>query len=103
MSILTVNDLSLSFGGLRVLSGVSFDVNPSEILAIIGIVAIHRAEAMASVEIMKAIAKEDIGLEENRIITGMVIHKEIEVPVLIGMIIMKTRGPEGREPILMIN
>jgi len=36
MSILTVNDLSLSFGGLRVLSGVSFDVNPGEILAIIG-------------------------------------------------------------------
>ena len=36
MSILSVQNLSLSFGGLRVLSNVSFDVNRGEVYAIIG-------------------------------------------------------------------
>ncbi|MFH0727750.1 MAG: ABC transporter ATP-binding protein [Pseudomonadota bacterium] len=36
MSILSVKDLSLSFGGLQVLSDVSFEVAPGEIFAIIG-------------------------------------------------------------------
>ncbi|MEW6351011.1 MAG: ABC transporter ATP-binding protein [Thermodesulfobacteriota bacterium] len=36
MSILSVRDLSLSFGGLKVLSDVSFDVHEGEIFAIIG-------------------------------------------------------------------
>ena len=36
MSILAVQDLSLSFGGLKVLSQVSFQVEPGQILAIIG-------------------------------------------------------------------
>ena len=36
MAILAVDDLSLAFGGLSVLEGVSFSVEPGEILAIIG-------------------------------------------------------------------
>lgn len=36
MSILSVENLSLSFGGLKVLSDVSFEVNQGEIFAIIG-------------------------------------------------------------------
>jgi branched-chain amino acid transport system ATP-binding protein len=36
MSILSVQNLSLSFGGLKVLSNVSFDVNQGEVFAIIG-------------------------------------------------------------------
>jgi branched-chain amino acid transport system ATP-binding protein len=36
MKILSVDDVSLSFGGLEVLSNISFDVNEGEIFAIIG-------------------------------------------------------------------
>ncbi len=36
MAILSVDNLSLSFGGLAVLSDISFSVNPGEIFAIIG-------------------------------------------------------------------
>jgi len=36
MKILSIDDVSLSFGGLKVLSDVSFDVNEGEIFAIIG-------------------------------------------------------------------
>jgi len=36
MKILSVDDVSLSFGGLKVLSNISFDVNEGEIFAIIG-------------------------------------------------------------------
>jgi len=36
MKILSINDVSLAFGGLQVLSDVSFDVNEGEIFAIIG-------------------------------------------------------------------
>jgi len=36
MSILAVNDLSLAFGGLQILTGVDFEVRPGEIFAIIG-------------------------------------------------------------------
>jgi branched-chain amino acid transport system ATP-binding protein len=36
MSILSAHNLSLSFGGLKVLSNVSFDVNEGEVFAIIG-------------------------------------------------------------------
>lgn len=36
MGILSVQDISLSFGGLQVLSGVGFDVTEGKILAIIG-------------------------------------------------------------------
>ncbi|MCP4020251.1 MAG: ABC transporter ATP-binding protein [Desulfobacteraceae bacterium] len=36
MSILSIEDVSLSFGGLEVLSDVSFSVEPGEIFAIIG-------------------------------------------------------------------
>ncbi len=36
MGILTVEDVSLSFGGLRVLSEITFDVQPGHIFAIIG-------------------------------------------------------------------
>ena len=36
MNILSVDDVSLSFGGLKVLSDVSFEVNEGEIFAIIG-------------------------------------------------------------------
>jgi branched-chain amino acid transport system ATP-binding protein len=34
--VLSVNNISLSFGGVQALVGVSFEVNPNEILAIIG-------------------------------------------------------------------
>ncbi|MEA3230490.1 MAG: ABC transporter ATP-binding protein [Thermodesulfobacteriota bacterium] len=36
MAILTIKNLSLSFGGLRVLTDISFSVNPGEIYSIIG-------------------------------------------------------------------
>lgn len=36
MKILSIDDVSLAFGGLKVLSDVSFDVNEGEIFAIIG-------------------------------------------------------------------
>lgn len=36
MSVLSVRDLSKSFGGVRALDGVSFDVAPGEFLALIG-------------------------------------------------------------------
>ncbi|RLC15330.1 MAG: ABC transporter ATP-binding protein, partial [Deltaproteobacteria bacterium] len=36
MNILSIDDVSLAFGGLKVLSDVSFDVNEGEIFAIIG-------------------------------------------------------------------
>ncbi|MCP4671606.1 MAG: ABC transporter ATP-binding protein [Desulfobacula sp.] len=36
MKILSVDDVSLSFGGLEVLSNISFDVNEGEIFAVIG-------------------------------------------------------------------
>ncbi|MGD9053622.1 MAG: ATP-binding cassette domain-containing protein, partial [Desulfobacterales bacterium] len=36
MSLLAVSNLSLSFGGLQVLSDVSFEVVPGEVFAIIG-------------------------------------------------------------------
>lgn len=36
MAILTIKNLSLSFGGLRVLNDISFSVNPGEIYGIIG-------------------------------------------------------------------
>ncbi|WP_018352409.1 ABC transporter ATP-binding protein [Longispora albida] len=36
MSLLSVRDLRLSFGGLTVVNGVSFDLEPAEILAVIG-------------------------------------------------------------------
>jgi len=36
METLSVKNLSLSFGGLQVLSDISFDVNPGEVFAIIG-------------------------------------------------------------------
>lgn len=36
MKILSIDDVSLAFGGLKVLSDVSFDVNQGEIFAIIG-------------------------------------------------------------------
>ena len=36
MKILSVDDVSLSFGGLEVLSNISFDINEGEIFAIIG-------------------------------------------------------------------
>ncbi|MGD9174519.1 MAG: ATP-binding cassette domain-containing protein, partial [Desulfobacterales bacterium] len=36
MSLLAVKNLTLSFGGLQVLSDVSFEVVPGEVFAIIG-------------------------------------------------------------------
>lgn len=36
MKILSIEDVSLAFGGLNVLSDISFDVNEGEIFAIIG-------------------------------------------------------------------
>ena len=36
MGILTVDDVSLSFGGLNVLSDIRFEVQPGRILSIIG-------------------------------------------------------------------
>ena len=34
--ILSVNDVSKSFGGLKAVDGVSFDINPGEIAVIVG-------------------------------------------------------------------
>ncbi len=36
MSLLEVNNVSLSFGGIRAIDGVSFDVNPGEVFTIVG-------------------------------------------------------------------
>jgi branched-chain amino acid transport system ATP-binding protein len=37
MALLEIRDLTLQFGGLKAVDGVSFSVNPNEILAIISV------------------------------------------------------------------
>ena len=36
MSLLSVKDLSISFGGVKAVDGVSFDVEPGEVFTIVG-------------------------------------------------------------------
>ncbi len=36
MSLLSVKDLSISFGGVKAVDGVSFDVQPGEVFTIVG-------------------------------------------------------------------
>ncbi|MGB7182511.1 MAG: ATP-binding cassette domain-containing protein, partial [Burkholderiaceae bacterium] len=36
MSLLSVKDLSISFGGIKAVDGISFDVQPGEVFTIVG-------------------------------------------------------------------
>jgi branched-chain amino acid transport system ATP-binding protein len=86
--ILEVNDLYVSYGAIKAVRGISFDVNEGEIVTLIGANGAGKSTILRTISGLESAAKGSIKFM-NRDITNMVPHKIVELGI--------AHVPEGRK------